>query len=187
MISCRQKEQKKANQIQEVQMNFADCKQNASPCIYCDGSKESKWERQRWVGEWGGCLGSGWGSLRHLGWTQKSPSLYKQPSASASAPVPSCHLVRKSQVLGHSAENVNKMSFWYNLSCTPASAYITTPLPHPLPISAISKVNTPLNAGLTHFHCGWLCFQFSHHLSLPCTLEETRKLFLSRKQQKNKK
>lgn len=51
------------------------------------------------------------------------------------------------------------------------------------PIPVISKVNTPLNAGLTHFHCGWFCFQFSHHLSHPTTSEEKRKL-LSRKQKK---
>lgn len=57
---------------------------------------------------------------------------------------------------------------------------------HP-PISAISKVNTPLNAGLTHFHCGWLCFQFSHQLSHPTTLREEREIPLSRKQTKKRK
>lgn len=50
-----------------------------------------------------------------------------------------------------------------------------SPPPPPPPFSAISKVNTPLNAGLTHFHGGWLCFQFSHHLNLPSTLEEKGK------------
>ena len=55
----------------------------------------------------------------------------------------------------------------------------------PPPILAISKVNTPLNAGLTHFHCGWFCFQFSHHLGHPTTSEEKRKL-VSRNQNKKK-
>lgn len=66
-------------------------------------------------------------------------------------------------------------SFSDNFFCPPALA------PPPPPIPAISKVNTPLNAGLTHFHCGWLCFQFSHY---PTTLEEKRKL-LSRKKVSN--
>lgn len=54
-------------------------------------------------------------------------------------------------------------------------------------IHAFSKVNTPLNAGLTHFHCGWLCFQFSHHFAPPTTtfLDKKRKV-LSRKQNKTK-
>lgn len=66
-----------------------------------------------------------------------------------------------------------------NTPCPPPPSSSSCPSPNP----AISKVNTPLNAGLTHFHCGWFCFQFSHHLSHPTTSEEKRKL-LFRKQKK---
>lgn len=118
----------------------------------------------------------------------QSPSLYKQPLAS-SPPLRqslrlsfhACCTKPNSHFAGILGENMNKLTLHVcpssdNLICPPAPA---PPPPNP----AVSKVNTPLNAGLTHFHCGWFCFQFSHHLSHPTTSEEKRKL-LSRKQKK---
>lgn len=58
---------------------------------------------------------------------------------------------------------------------------------HPQPqVFVISKINTAPNTRLTHFHCGWFCFQFSHHLS-HSTLSELKKKTFTEKNKTNKK
>lgn len=53
---------------------------------------------------------------------------------------------------------------------------------HPQPqFFASSKINTAPNARLTHFHCGWFCFPFSHHLSHPKSSEVKEKTFPEKK------
>lgn len=55
---------------------------------------------------------------------------------------------------------------------------------HPQPqIFANSKINTAPNTRLTHFHCGWFCFQFSHHLSHSTFSEVKEKSFRENKKQ----
>lgn len=135
-----------------------------------------KGERDVW--DQGGEAFSTWDCPR---WTQAAPSLYKQPASllCQSLLLSFMPVVHNSAptVYWTSAENIKKLTlsvftflFWQFI-CPHQHPSLT---PHP-PIHAISKVNTPLNAGLTHFHCGWLCFQFSHQLSHPTTLEETWK------------
>lgn len=150
------------------------------------GDNEKGWEKE----EGGGVFGFRVGKGSALGIVPESPSLYKQPLVSASPLRQSLHLpfwcllhAASSHFAGRKYGQIDAsclLLFWqFHLSPCPSDPPDTHT--HTSPNPAISKVNTPLNAGLTHFHCGWFCFQFSHHLSHPTTSEEKRKL-LSRKQ-----
>lgn len=164
---------------QQLSLHFARCNQNVPNCRMW---MEKQGKRDVW--DQGGEAFSSWDCPR---WTQAAPSLYKQPLTSTSLLCQSLLLFFKTvvhnpaptdtQTLRRTYEGMDTFCFY---SCLLTISFVPTNThPHP-PVPAISKVNTPLNAGLTHFHCGWLCFQFSHQLGHPTTLEEKMKTFVQK-------